>query len=147
MPITLTTDHSGRRALVSVPDDVHSTIALVELLPALRWTGTDDIVVDLSRLESIDLRIAVVLASAKRYHDQLGRGLAIACRPGADARALATVGLDRPGILFRSLADAGWPMAPPSRASSEAVRHRRASRVTSSTRRTRLDRRLIASTA
>jgi anti-anti-sigma regulatory factor len=135
MPITFTTDRSGRHALLSVPDDAHSTVALIELLPALRWTGTDDIVVDLSRLKSIDLRIAVVLASAKRYHDELGRGLAIACRPDADIRALATVGLDRPGILFRSVADAGWPGESPSPAPREAAPRRRAARAGGPSRR------------
>jgi anti-anti-sigma regulatory factor len=142
MSITFTTDRSGRHALVSVSDDAHSAVALIEILPALRWTATDDIVVDLSRLSMIDLRTAVVLAQAKRHHDELGRGLAIACRPDADVRALQTVGLDRPGVLFRSLVDTGWltdasaPLAsgpagyrPASRATPDKQRQRRATLV------------------
>jgi len=139
MSITFTTDRSGRHALVSVSDDGHSAVALIEFLPSLRWTATDDIVVDLSRLKTIDLRTAVVLAQAKRHHDELGRGLRIACRPDTDIRALQTVGLDLPEVLFRSLVDTGWvtdasprpvPHAPgsrpPSRATLDTYRTRRA---------------------
>jgi anti-anti-sigma regulatory factor len=130
MSITFTTDRSGRHALVSVSDVAHSAVALIELLPALRWTATDDIVVDLTRLKTIDLRTAVVLAQAKRHHDELGRGLAIACRPDTDVRALQTVGLDRPEVLFRSLVDTGWltDASPP--LASGAAGYRPASRAT-----------------
>jgi anti-anti-sigma regulatory factor len=130
MPITITTDRSGRHALVSVPDDAHSAIALVEMLPALRWTATDDIVVDLSRFATIDLRVAVVLAQAKRHHDEIGRSLRIACHPDADIQALQTMGLDQPGVLFRSLADTGWLMDGSSPRSSEPAGYRPPPRMT-----------------
>jgi anti-anti-sigma regulatory factor len=93
MSMSVTTDASGRRATVCVSDDPHSAAALAELLPALRWTGTDEIVIDLSGLEAVDVRIAVVLAHAKRHHERLGRRVLIVCRPGADTRALQAVGL------------------------------------------------------
>lgn len=143
MSITFTTDRSGRHALVSVSDDAHSAAALIDFLPALRWTATDDIVVDLSRLGTIDLRTAVVLAQAKRHHDELGRRLAIACRPDTDVRALQAVGLDLPGVLFRSLADTGWLADASPRQAPEAAQHRRAPRVSSPSRRTPRGRELI----
>jgi anti-anti-sigma regulatory factor len=130
MSITFTTDRSGRHALVSVSDDAHSAIALIEMLPALRWTATDDIVVDLTRFATIDVRVAVVLAQARRRHDELGRSLTIACRPDADVRALQAVGLDRPGVLFRSLVDTGWVMDGSSPRSSEPAGYRPPPRMT-----------------
>jgi anti-anti-sigma regulatory factor len=140
MSITFTTDRSGRHALVSVSDDAHSAIALIEMLPALRWTATDDIVVDLTRFATIDLRVAVVLAQAKRHHDELGRSLTIACRPEADVRALQAVGLDRPGVLFRSLVDTGWVMDGSSPRSSEPAGYRPPPRMTPPPDRSRLRR-------
>jgi anti-anti-sigma regulatory factor len=112
MPITFQTDPSGRRVLVSVASDPRNAAALAELLPALRWTGTDEVVIDLSELETIDLRLAVVLAQAKRRNVELGRRLSIVCPDGTDAGALQTVGLTGPGVLCRSLADARWPTGP-----------------------------------
>jgi anti-anti-sigma regulatory factor len=100
MSIRFETDASGRRALVCVTDDRRSAAALAELLPALRWTGTDEIVIDVSELDAIDLRLAVVLAQAKRHHESLGRKVSIVCRPGADTRALQTVGLTPTEVLF-----------------------------------------------
>jgi hypothetical protein len=135
MSITITTDRSGRHALVSVSDDGHSAIALIEMLPALRWTATDDIVVDLTRFATIDLRVAVVLAQAKRHHDELGRGLSIVCRPDVDIRALQTVGLDVPGVLFRSLADTGWLTDGSPRPGPEVASNRPPSRATVHTQR------------
>jgi anti-anti-sigma regulatory factor len=88
MSIRFETDASGRRALVCVSDDPRSAAALAELLPALRWTGIDEIVIDVSELDAIDPRIAVVLAQAKRHHESLGRKVSIVCRHGADPRGL-----------------------------------------------------------
>jgi anti-anti-sigma regulatory factor len=104
MSIRFETDASGRRALVCVSDDPRSAAALAELLPALRWTGIDEIVIDVSELDAIDLRIAVVLAQAKRHHERLGRTMSIMCRQGADTRALQTVGLTPTDLVFRPLA-------------------------------------------
>jgi len=109
MAITFQTDPTGRRILVSVADDPRNAAALAELLPALRWTGTDEVVIDLSGREMIDLRLAVILAHAKRRYVELGRRLSIVCGKGTDIGVLQTVGLTGPGILFRSLADARWP--------------------------------------
>lgn len=104
MPIRLETDSSGRRALVFVPDEPYSAAALAELLTALRWTGTDEIVIDVSDLDVIDMRLAVVLAHAKRHHERLGRRIAIVCGESVDTHALRTAGLMGSGVSARALA-------------------------------------------
>lgn len=95
MPITLTTSPSGRRTYVSVPEEPQSVAALGDLLAALRCTGTDELVVDLSQLHSIGVRLAAVLARVKRHHDDVGRRLVIICQAGVDLDALRSVGLDQ----------------------------------------------------
>lgn len=112
MSLSVTTDASGRRATVCVSDDPHSAAALAELLPVLRWTGTDEIVVDLRGLEAIDVRIAVVLAHAKRHHERVGRTVSVVCRQGADTGALQAVGLT-PNPL---------PLRPPAHATARTRR-------------------------
>lgn len=108
MSIRMETDRSGRHVLLTVADDRRSPTALADLLAALRWTHVDEIVVDLSQLDAIDLRVAVVLARATRHHGEIGRRIALVCPSTALAYALRAVGLDRPGLLFPSLAAAGW---------------------------------------
>lgn len=108
MSIRLETDRSGRRVLLTVADDHHSAAALAELLAALHWTRIDEIVVDLSQLDTIDMRVAVVLAKAVRHHGDIGRRVLLVCPRGEPTCPLRTLGLDDPGTIFSSLTDAGW---------------------------------------
>ena len=118
MSIRLETDRSGRRVLLTVSDDHHSAEALAELLAALHWTRVDEIVVDLSRLDAIDMRVAVVLAKAVRHHGDIGRRVLLVCPRDESACPLRTVGLDA-GTICSSLTEAGWYGARPPGALSE----------------------------
>jgi anti-anti-sigma regulatory factor len=108
MSIRLETDRSGRRVLLTVADDHHSAAALAELLAALHWTRVDEILVDLSQLDTIDMRVAVVLAKAVRHHGDIGRRVCLICPRDEAACPLRTFGLDDPGTICSSLTDAGW---------------------------------------
>lgn len=108
MSIRLETDRSGRRVLLTVSDDHHSAAALAELLAALHWTRVDEIVVDLSQLDAIDMSVAVVLAKAVRHHGDIGRRVYLVCPRDESTCPLRTVGLDDPGTICSSLTEAGW---------------------------------------
>ncbi|HET8614554.1 MAG TPA: STAS domain-containing protein [Actinomycetales bacterium] len=108
MPIRLETDGAGRRVLLTVTDDRRSAAALADLLAALRWTKVDEVVVDLRQLDTIDMRVAEVLARAVRHQGETGRHIALVCAGSPVTHALHAVGLDGTGTVCGSLADAGW---------------------------------------
>jgi hypothetical protein len=68
------------------------------------------------------MRVAVVLARATRHHGDIGRRIALVCPSASLAHGLRTVGLDRSGMLYPSLAAAGWARPDARRRRGEAHR-------------------------
>ncbi len=120
MRITLETDRDGRAALLSVHDvDTVTAGPLIDMLAVAQMTGAFDVVVDLRRVDRLDLLACAALARASRTLASRNGRLRLVCAPACERAPLHLLGLDGE-ILASTLAEAGWVAPQPDRAGRPA---------------------------
>jgi len=110
MLITLETDSTTRKALLSVAD-VEARFAgpLADMVSAAQITGAVDVIIDLRKVARVDLRICAALARTARALASRRGSLRLVCSDGCDRWPLQVVGLESDGVVVDSLEQAGWP--------------------------------------
>jgi len=87
---------------------------LIDMLAVAQMTGAVDVVVDLRRVDRLDLRACAALARAARAIASRNGRVRLVCAASCERAPLRMLGLDGE-ILASTLDEAGWVAARPDR--------------------------------